>query len=174
MTARSKHHRKRLVQRKKTASFWTNQMITTLIRITHWSIPHRLLTMRSRRRLLRVRRHANPEGEVQGRALEVSFRGRTVMRKMPHLHSLVKLAGKQVEQMATKCKSRQTAHRTKAGKLRQRTRQDPTPKAVNSRWRMRNHCQACSRFDPSSRVYGDTLWPPKSYPSSSSSKSPSQ
>jgi len=59
------------------------------------------------------------------------------MREVLHLHSLVKLAGKQVEQMT---KSGKKAHQSKTGKLPKRTRQDPTPKAVNSRRRMRNHC----------------------------------
>lgn len=171
MTARSEHHPKRLVQSIKTTSFRTSQLIMTLMRMRHWSIPHRLLEMRPRLRRLRVPSHAHPEEEIQDRVLKMSFRGRMLMRKVPELHSLVKLAGKQVEQMT---KSGKTAPRSKTGKLRQRTRQDPTPKAVNPRRRMRNHCQACFRSDPSSRGYGDTQWPPKSYPSSSSSKSPSQ
>lgn len=144
----------------------SRRMRVTSMVMTRRTNPNRTLSTKPRRRPLRVHSHAHPEGEVQGKVLKMIYRGRTWMRNVPQVHSLVKPAANSMEETTTRCKSEKMAYRSKASRLPQRTRLDQTSRAINPRRQISHDCEACSRSDPSSRVYGNIPWPPKFCPSS--------
>jgi hypothetical protein len=141
------------------------RMMTISVRMTRRKIRDRLRRTKPRGRPLRSSHRAPPEGEVQGQILRTAYWGRISMRTLPRVHSLVKPAAKRMQGMAATCKSGEMVYPSKASRLSQRTRRDPTPRALIQRRQISHHCEVCSRFDPSSRVYGNTPWPPKFCPS---------